>query len=242
MIRGLYSAATALDAQAQQQEVIAHNMAHVNVAGHRRRGVVFETFDRVLDRKTPDGDILGTRVAESFVAFPTGTIEHTGNPFDLALDQPDTFFAVEGTSGPMYTRNGAFNLNSQGELVTKDGRKVLSAGGGPLTFRPDATNVTVGMDGSVTADGTAVGRLQLTRFANPQALVPSGTTLFAGTPEAGAQAGIGRVQQGYRETSNVQVVNEMVNMISGLRHYEAAQRAVRALSDAVQLNTRPQGA
>jgi flagellar basal body rod protein FlgG len=242
MIRGLYSAASALDAQTQHQEVIAHNLAHANVAGHRRRGVAFETFDRALERAAPEGDILGTRVAAPFTAFQTGTIEFTGSPLDLAIDQPDTFFTVEGPSGPLYTRNGTFSVNARGDLVTKDGRVVLGAGGSRITIPANAARITVGQDGSVNADASSVGRIQLARFVDPSVLVPVGTTLFDAPQGGASQTGAGRVQQGYREASNVQVVHEMVTMIGGLRHYEASQRALRAISDAVQLNTRPQNA
>ena len=242
MIRGLYNAATALDAGAQNQDVIAHNLAHVNVPGYRRRGLTFETFDRALAQANPQlaRPDLGTRVAEGYSAFEPGTIAFTGDPFDLAIEG-NGFFVVQGPNGPLYTRNGTFTLNAQGGLQSRDGRPVLGAGG-PITVPTTAAAVNVLPDGTVQADGATVGKLQVARFANPNALVPVGTTLFDAAGAAPTEAGAGSVRQGYREMSNVQAINEMVTMIATLRYHEAAQRALRAISEAVQLNTRPQGA
>lgn len=242
MIRGLYSAATALDAGSQNQEVIAHNLAHANVPGYRRRGLAFETFDRALAQASPKfADAgLGTRVADAYSGFEPGTIAFTGDPFDLAIEG-DGFFVLQGPNGPLYTRNGTFTLNAQGGLQSRDGRPVLGTGG-PITVPTTTAAINVLPDGTIQANGASVGRLQLARFPNPSVLVPVGTTLFESPDAVPTEAGAGTVRQGYREGSNVQVVNELVTMIMTMRHHEAAQRALRAISEAVQQNTRPQGA
>lgn len=242
MIRGLYSAATALDSGAQHQEVIAHNLAHANVPGHRRRGLAFETFDRALAEASPEraGDVLGTRIANAYNAFEPGPFAATGNPLDLAIEG-EGFFVLQGPNGPLYTRDGAFTLNAQGSLQSRDGRVVLGTGG-PITLPTTTATISVLPDGTVQADNTTVGRLQLARFPDASVLQPVGTTLFEARPGAAPQASTGVIRQGYREASNVQVVTEMVSMIAIARHHEAAQRALRAISEAVEQHTRPQSA
>jgi flagellar basal-body rod protein FlgF len=241
MVPGLYSAATALDSSERNHEIVSHNLAHANVPGYRSRGVAFETFDRALadaGQSVAGEGLHGTAVERGFSNFQTGPVQHTGNPFDVALTG-DGFFVVQGPQGPLYTRNGTFTLTNGGELRTQDGRQVLGTAG-PITLPENAQEITVGRDGTIFADGSQIGQLQLARFSNPSVLEPVGTTLFAapaGTaPEPLAD---GRVQQGYREGANVQVVNEMVSMIAGMRHFEASQRALRTISESIQLNTRP---
>lgn len=244
MIRGLYGAATGLDSAERQHEVISQNLAHVDVPGYRRRGVAFETFDRALaaiGRDANDQDLHGTRIAATYNGFESGPIVFTGSPFDVAING-DAFFVVKGPEGPLYTRNGTFTLSGDGELQTRDGRTVNGADG-PITVPPNTREILIGYDGTVSADGIRVGQLQLARFQNPNALVPVGTTLFAAPAGVAAQgAGTARLVQGYREQSNVQPVNEMVSLIANMRHMEASQRVLRSISEALQLNTRPQGA
>ncbi len=112
---------------------------------------------------------------------------------------------------------------------------------GKSQSREDTAQITIAESGDVVADKTVVGKLRLADFADLKELTPVGDTLFAAPEGVAPKAGTGKVEQGYREGSNVQVVNELVTMISGMRQYEAAQKAIHSLSDAVQQNTRPQG-
>ncbi len=237
MIRGLYGAATALNAAFENQDVIAQNIASATVPGYRRLAASYEPFDRVLDQARP-GDPVGARVASYYTDFRPGLTSHTGNAFDVAL-QGDGFFVARGPDGPVYTRDGAFTLGQDGQLQLRGGLVVLGTNG-PLTIPPGATDVHFASDGTVTADGAAVGQLQLASFADPSRLVRAGTTCF--TAPAGVEAGTSAatLRQGFREASNVNVATEMVSMIRGSRYFEAAQRVLRTLSDSVQLNTRPQ--
>lgn len=240
MIQGFYSAATALDAAAQNQDVVAQNLAHATMPGYRRRGMALETFDRALSQTDPGNRALwGTRPSNFFSVFEQGPMPFTGNPLDVAIQGGDSFFVVQGPNGPLYTRNGVFQLTSQGELQTKGGLPV-AGDNGPITIPSGTAQITIAPDGTVLADRVPRGRLQLAQFANPNGLIPAGTTLFAAPPGVAPETSTARVEQGYREESNVQAVNEMVSMILGLRHYEAAQRALRSLSDAIELRTRPQ--
>jgi flagellar basal-body rod protein FlgF len=237
MIRGLYSAASALDAATQNQEMVADNLAHCTTPGFRRHSLMFESLQGAA---AADGGAFGVGRAAPYTSFEPGPVQQTGNPLDLALTG-NAFFVVDGPQGPLYTRNGAFEMNSQGELQTKGGLTVRGQGGGRLRIPPGTVRINVSQEGTVLADHEEVGRLQLASFANPNVLQRAGTTLFQGPAAATPEPGTFRVEQGYREGSNVQMVNEMVSMIAGMRHYEAAEKAMRALSDAVAHNTQPQG-
>ena len=241
MLRGMYAAASALDAAQQAHEVTAANLANAAVPGYRQRGVRFETFDLVLGRATPPtGDVTGTRLATTYTDFTPSAIQSTGNPFDLALSEPDQFFVVQGPSGPLYTRNGSFRITPQGQVVTQGGYPLVGDTGA-ITVPPNSADVTVASDGNVTADGIPVGRVRLARFPDLKKLTPVGTTHFAAPPDMPPQTAPARIMQGYREGANVNPAQAMVNMIAASRYYEAAQRSLRAIAESVQLNTRPTG-
>lgn len=241
MIRGMYSAASALVVASEQQEITAHNLAHASTPGYRERGQVVETFDRVLGRtEEPTGDITGARTVRAYHDFRPGAVQQTGHPYDLALGDPDRFFVLAGPSGPVYTRNGCFSVNARGQLVSQGGY-VLQGDGGNVTIPEGTTRFTIAPDGSITGDGQPLGALRLVRFTNPQQLTAAGPTLYTAPPAAGAQNVPGQVLQGCRESSNVNPADAMVRLIIGARYYDAAQRALRSLSETVQLNTRPQG-
>jgi flagellar basal body rod protein FlgG len=202
---------------------------------------VFETFDRSLGRATePTGESLGSRTAEAYHDFRPGPLQQTGHTYDLALSDPDRFFVLDGPNGPLYTRNGSFFRTAAGQLVSQAGY-ALQGEGGPLAVPANATQVVVAGDGSVSADGAPVGAVRLVRFADVSKLTAAGPTLYTAPPDAGATDAPGRVLQGYREGSNVQPADAMVRLIVASRYYDAAQRALRTISESVQLNTRPQG-
>jgi flagellar basal body rod protein FlgG len=241
MLSGLYSAATGMNASAAQHEIIARNLAHANVPGFRRSVMVSQTFESALD----DARKVQVRreawgVAETGVRtdFGAGTIQYTQAPLDLAI-AGDGFFELAGPNGPLYTRNGTFHLNEGGELVSSDGL-VLQGNGGSVAIPPEISldEVLIGRDGTVSARGTQLGQITLVQFADTDGLQQEGTTLFSAQDTA-LQPGGGEIIQGARELSNVSAVEELIAMIAGLRHYEASQRALRSISDAVAQNTRP---
>jgi flagellar basal-body rod protein FlgF len=241
MIRGMYSAASALVVASEQQEETAYNLANSSTPGYRERGLVFETFDRVLGRTdAPVGDITGVRTVQAYNDFRPGPLQQTGHPFDLALGEPDRFFVLTGPNGPLYTRNGTFFRTGDGQLVSQAGYPLQSETG-TVSFPPEATKVTIATDGSVTADGQVVGTVRMVRFTNTQQLTAAGPTLYTAPPAAGLTPAPGRVLQGYREGSNIQPADSMVRLLIGSRYYDAAQRALRAISESIQLNTRPTG-
>jgi flagellar basal body rod protein FlgG len=240
MIRGLYSAASGLVVASEQQEVTAYNLANATSPGYRERGLVFESFDRVLGRTLePTGDLTGAHTLQAFHNFRPGPLQQTGNPYDLALGDSDRFFVLTGPNGPLFTRNGTFYRTSQGNLVSPGGYTLQGENGTPISFEPEANRITIASDGSVTADEQPIGNVRVVRFTNPQQLTAAGPTLYSAPETAGLTPAPSRVLQGYREGSNVQPADAMVRLIIGQRYYDAAQRSLRAISESIQLNTRP---
>jgi flagellar basal body rod protein FlgG len=229
MLRGLYSATTALEAAMEKQEATAQNLANSSVPGYRARNLAFETFDLALNRAVePTGDIVGTHSSREYFNFTPGAFQVTGNPLDLAL-QSDGFFVLEGPNGPLYTRNGQFRMNPQGQILSRG-----------------TINLAISADGVVTADGVNVGQVRRVRFIDLTKLTPAGPTLFkapnpqGNDPGPGLQESTEGLLQGTLESSNVNPAQAMVEMILGTRYFEAAQRALRGISESLQLNTRPQ--
>lgn len=239
MLRGLYTAGSALQSAMLNQELVADNLANATTPGYRKQGMTFESLVSSAGASDQPSGTPGSG-GTGYTSFEPGPLQPTGNPFDLALSG-NVFFVLEGPNGPVYTRNGVFELNAQGELQTRSGLRVRGQGA-RLTIPADAPHVRITVDGGVLANGVEVGRLELATFDRPQELRRAGNTLFEGPAPRTPDPGSFRVEQGYREGSNVQMVQEMVTMMVGMRQYEAAERALRSLGEAVGNNTRPQGA
>lgn len=239
MIRGMYSAASALDTAATNHEIVAENLANATAPGYRRQGLLLAAYSPLGDTEASGpGDFLNdVRSQGSYTQFEAGGLQHTGNPLDLAVSG-NAFFVLAGPNGPLYTRNGVFEMNAQGQIQTKSGLR-LQGEGGTITIPANTTSININAAGEVYANGQQVGQVQLAQFPNPQVLRRAGGTLFTGPASQPPPVGTVQVQQGYREGSNVQIVNEMVSMMLGMRFYEAAQRALTTLSDTVAQNTRP---
>ena len=240
MIRALYTSSSGMEAQQLNLDAIANNLANVNTTGFKRTRVdfqdlLYQTF-RPAGASVAQGATiptgiqvgLGARPVATQKIFSQGDFQQTENPLDLVIEGEGFFQLVrpDGTTG--YTRAGAFKKDGTGRVVTSDGF-LLQPG---LVVPPDATTVTVGTDGTVTvnvAGQTApqqVGQLQLARFANPAGLTSVGRNIYLPTPASGdavvgtpGQTGMGTLAQGFLESSNVKVVEEMVNMITSQRAY-----------------------
>jgi len=241
MIQGFYSAASALTAATQQQDLIAQNLAHGTVPGYRKRSLAFGAFEQALAGTTSSVQAPsrgGTQPSREYTSFQPGDYQQTGNSLELAV-RGDGFFTLEGPEGPVYTRNGSFELSATGQLQSTSGLPV-SGTGGPITIPTGTSQIDIAKDGTVSANGAEVGQIRLAAFQDQNLLVRVGPTLFEAPPEAAPQQAQAQVLQGYREGSNVAVVQEMVSLIVGSRHYEAATKALRALADALQQRTSPQ--
>mgnify|MGYP003559469599 CR=1 FL=1 len=248
MNRSLWIAKTGMEGQQFKLDTISNNLANVATNGYKRAGVVFE--DLMYDNLRQVGAAsseqtqlptglqvgLGTRVSASTRNFSQGNLQQSGNNLDIAI-KGQGFFQIQlpdGSTG--YSRDGSFQLDPNGQLVTANGH-LLEPG---ITIPPNAQSVTLAADGTVnvTVPGQAaaqsVGQLQLATFINPGGLEPRGQNLYAetaasGTPTAGAPGtdGRGGLMQGYVEGSNVNVVEELVAMIATQRAYELNSKAIQ---------------
>jgi flagellar basal-body rod protein FlgG len=255
MIRSLWIAKTGLDAQQTNLDVIANNLANVSTNGFKRAGVVFEDlmYQNLRQAGAPAGEAgqlptglqigLGVRAVATTRNFAQGNMTQTGNVYDLAI-KGQGFFQVQMPDGSTaYTRDGAFQVNADGELVTNNGQPVQPG----ITVPVNAQSVTIGPDGkvSVTLPGQAapveIGQLQLANFVNPAGLEPRGQNLFVETAASGpANVGdpgtdsLGPLQQGMVEGSNVNVVEELVTMIATQRAYELNSKAIQTSDQMLQ--------
>ena len=229
VIRGMYSAASGMNAMSQQQDATSHNLAHAVKPGYLRQIVRFEAPET-------RNQIQGPTTA-LHTDFQPGTMQFTGNKLDLALDGPG-FFTVQGPTGPVYTRNGVFQLNDNGRLTTMEGLPAMGTTD-TIDLPPGVMNIEVLSNGAVIADGIEVDQLRVVAFENPDSLERVGTSYFQAPDNAATSPASSDVFQGYRELSNSSIVQEMVQMIAGVRHFEAAQRALRSIGDAIANNTRP---
>lgn len=233
MLRGLYAAATGMEAAANAHEVTSRNLAHASVPGFRKALMSFEAM-RNPRATSAEEDLSGVHVNTPAIDFVAGPMNRTGAPLDMALDG-DGFFVVNGPDGPLYTRSGTFQLDADGQLVTPDGLPVKSASG-TLTIPPNTpvSKIVIGADGTVRAGKEELGQLDIRRFDDPQSLEVVGATLFQAPPDLIAEPSTARVVQGVREMSNVSPVNELVNLIAAQRHYEMSQKAATSMDRAAQ--------
>ncbi|MBZ5657317.1 MAG: flagellar basal-body rod protein FlgG [Acidobacteriia bacterium] len=256
MFRSLYTAASGMQAQQTNLDTIANNLANSSTAGFRSRRMQFQ--DLIYQSMVMPGAAssqqttvatglqigLGTRSAASEIIQLQGDLSATGNPFDLAIEGQG-FFQVQLPTGDIaYTRSGAFHQDSQGGIVTSDGNPLQPS----ITIPQGATSVTIAADGTVSATlagqtaAQQVGNIQLALFPNPGGLNSVGKNLFLATTASGDPVlgtpggtdGLGQIEQGYLEQSNVSVVDEFISMIVAQRSYEASSRVVQAADQMFQ--------
>lgn len=255
MINSLWISKTGMQAQQTQLDVISNNMANVSTNGFKRASAVFEDLMYQNLRQVGAADTeqnnlptglqigLGVRTVATSRQFSQGSLQQSGNQLDIAVNGQG-FLQValpDGTTG--YTRDGSLQVDSQGRLVTSSGLAIA----GDITVPAEAQSVTVGSDGVVTAKlpGNAtpqqLGNIELASFINPAGLEPKGQNLYtetvaSGNPVTGApgSAGLGTLMQGYVETSNVNVVQELVTMIQTQRAYEMNSKAIQTSDQMLQ--------
>lgn len=256
--RALWVAKTGLDAQQMRMSVIANNLANVNTTGFKRARPIFEDLlyqnvrqvgaQSTQDTELPSGLQLGTgvRAVATEKIHTQGNIIQTDNSLDMAIDGRGFFQVLLPNGDITYSRDGSFKMNATGQLVTASGYTLDPA----ITIPQDALTVTIGSDGTISvlqpgnATTSQIGNLQLADFVNPAGLEPIGQNLFresasSGAPTVGTpgQNGIGTLAQGSLETSNVNVVEEMVNMIETQRAYEMNSKAISTTDDMLQFAT-----
>jgi flagellar basal-body rod protein FlgG len=256
MIRALYSAASGMVAQQTNVENIANNLANANTNGFKARRAQFQDlmYQNMVQPGAAAGQQttvpaglqlgLGTRSASNEMLFTQGAFSETGNPLDIVI-QGKGFFQVQLPSGELaYTRNGTFQLDKTGSLVTADGNPVQPQ----ITIPPQAQSIVVASDGTVSyslpgqTNTQQAGQLQLANFQNPAGLNSLGNSLYqptdaSGDPTVGIPGGpegMGSLLQGFVEQSNVSVVQEFINLIVAQRGYEANSKVVQAADNMYQ--------
>ncbi len=255
MFRALYTAATGMTAQELNLDVISNNLANASTTGFRRSRLQFQDllYQQVVvpgsasTQQTVSAGLQigsGARSASTEILQNQGNFMNTGNTLDLVI-QGKGFFQIkmpDGSTG--YTRDGSFHLDQNGNIVTSNGNALDPA----ITIPANATNISIGTDGtvSVTLPGqtqtSQVGTIQLANFANPGGLIGTGQNIFTATEASGTAVvgtpggsdGIGSIQQGFIEQSNVDVVEEFVQMIMTQRAYESNSKVVQAANQMYQ--------
>jgi flagellar basal-body rod protein FlgG len=256
MIRALYSAASGMTAQQLNVDNIANNLANANTAGYKTRRAQFQ--DLLYQNMVQPGSAasanstvptglqlgLGTRSSSNEIIFTQGNFAQTSNPLDLVI-QGNGFFQVLQPSGQLaYTRDGSFQLDKDGNLVTSNGNLLQPQ----ITIPASAQSVTIAADGTVSyllpnqQAATKAGQIQLAGFQNPAGLNSLGQNLYAPTDASGTatvgppsgQDGFGSLLQGYTEQSNVSIVQEFINLIVAQRAYEANSKVVKAADEMYQ--------
>jgi len=253
MLRALYSAAAGMESQQMNLDVISNNLANVNTTGFKKSKVEFQELlyqttrqpgaDLGSGNQVPTGIQVGqgSRPVATARIFTNGDLTQTGEQLDVAI-QGNGFFEVQMPDGSSaYTRDGAFKTDSTGRIVTSDGLPVI---GGFQPVPSGTTNITIGSNGNVTyttASGATTFQVQLVNFNNPAGLSSQGSNLYTETPASGTpvigtpgENGLGTLNQGYLELSNVSVVEEMVNLIQAQRAYEVNSKAVQAADEMMQ--------
>ncbi len=255
MINSLWISKTGMEAQQTQLDVVSHNLANVSTTGYKRANAVFEDLiyqnlrqvgaNNTEAEQLPTGLQLGlgVRTVATSRQYTQGTLQLTDNHFDVAINGKG-FFNIQLPDGTVgYTRDGSFQVDSQGRLVTSNGLPVANG----ITIPPNALSVSISETGSVsvtlpgnTAPQT-VGTIAMSGFVNPPGLEPRGQNIFTETAASGAPQGgtpgtngLGVMRQGYLETSNVNVVQELVTMIQTQRAYEMNSKAIQTSDQMLQ--------
>ena len=246
----LWTAKSGLEAQQQRLAIISNNISNVNTTGYKRSRGAFETLlyqnlrqpgsESSANAQYTSGIMIGT--GTSLVAnpkdFSQGSLQKTDGQFDIAIEGAGFYKVNQPDGTEAYTRDGSFTINNQGELVTNYGSTIASG----ITVPENSTDVHISEDGRVVAEiggvQQIIGTITLTSFISPKGLKPIGKNLFIQTPSSGEPvegnpmtAGLGSLKQGFIESSNVSVVEEMVSMIETQRAYELSSKAVAAADE-----------
>ncbi len=254
MIRALNSAATGLKAQQTNLDIVSNNIANVNTVGYKKARAEFKdlAYDTVKSPSIGESSVnpetlqigLGCEVSGTNRLFFQGSLNQTGNPFDMAIDGKG-FFKVKDIDGSYkYTRDGSFKIDSEGRLVTSSGLPLEPE----IIIPSDAKEVSISSSGTVSAvlsgdsNPSELGKIELSLFPNPSGLKALGSNIYEVSAASGEPAdalpglqGAGTIRQGYLEASNVEIVDEMVRMLSAQRAFEINSKAMEAADDMLRI-------
>lgn len=252
MLRGLYTAWSGMVNEQNRMDIMTNNLANASTVGFKKEGATSQAFDDVLTVKLKDRSVglstvertgirnPGVKIGENYTDYGQGSFRDTGNTFDLALSG-EGFFAIEFTNKAdgtttMYTRAGQFTLNKDGYLVTQDGDFVLDTNDRRIQL--DTLKATdIDKTGTIRQEGTVIARIKVVDFENYDYLEKYGETYYRPIQGAEATNGTATINSGYLEMANVQIVSEMVNMISITRAYEANQKLIQTYDGSLEIAT-----
>jgi len=256
MVKGLYTAYTGMINEQHRMDVLTNNLANSDTNGFKKEGATSQSFDSILVTKIKDqsepGRLsknvgtgnFGVKIGENYTDYSQGSFKVTNNSYDLAISG-DGFFTVEftnkaGETSTKYTRDGAFVINTEGYLVTKDGDYVLGTNG---RIKLDTTkDFAVDERGVISQGGVETGnKIKLTDFMDLNYLEHYGENYYQPVEGASEKTTVGQIKQGYIETSNVQVVQEMVEMISVSRQYESNQKLITTIDESLGIASQQLG-
>ena len=250
MLKGLYTAYTGMLNEQHRMDTLTNNLANASTVGFKKEGATSQAFDSILTVKVKDQSVgtknvermgrnnPGVRIGENYTDFTQGSFRITDNTYDLAL-AGEGFFAVEftnkaGETSTMYTRAGQFTLNREGYLVTEDGDYVLDTQNRRIRLNTLA-ETQISDNGTISQNGVNVARIQVTDFEDYNYLEKYGETYYRPVEGARTTTASAEVRSGYLEMANVQIVSEMVNLISITRAYESSQKIIQAYDSSLEI-------
>lgn len=250
MVKGLYTAYTGLVNEQNRMDIMTNNLANASTVGFKKEGSTSQSFNDVLTVKIKDASVgmqnvqkigvknPGVKIGENYTDYSQGSFRETGNTYDLALSG-NGFFAIEftnkaGETSTKYTRAGQFALNKDGYLVTEDGDYVLDTQSRRIKL-DTLTDASIDADGTIKQNGQDVAKIQIVDFEDYDYLEKYGETYFEPLEGAELTTSDATVHSGYLEMANVQIVSEMVNMISITRAYESNQKIVQTYDETLDI-------
>ena len=250
MLKGLYTAYTGLINEQNRMDILTNNLANASTVGFKKEGSTSQSFDDILTVKIKDASVgvqnvqrtginnPGVKIGENYTDYSQGSFRVTGNTYDLALSG-DGFFVIEytnkaGETSTKYTRAGQFTLTREGYLVTQDGDYVLDTQNRRIQLNT-LLDSEIDSDGNISQNGTRVAQIQVVEFADYDYLEKYGETYFQPVEGAEIINSDAEVNSGYLEMANVQIVSEMVNLISITRAYESNQKIVQTYDSSLEI-------
>ena len=233
MIKGIYNSASAMIPRLRQQEVIANNIANVTTPGFKKDAVFVSELSRAQQRATSTkSDWETPMIDQVYTDYSQGSLNKTGSYLDLAIEGPGFFVAQSAEGDELLVRNGSFKMDDLGFLVTDNGDRIAGEGG-PLQL--SGGDVTVGSDGTISVNENVVGSIRVATVEDPTRLVKTDGGKYMVPDGVELQAAVNYVvRQGYLESSNVDVITQMVEMISSYRSYEADSQALKSQDESLQ--------
>lgn len=249
MVKGLYTAYTGMANEQKRLDIISNNLANSATVGYKEENVTNQSFDEVLAVKIRDESeayndrrigrmSLGVKLGELYTSFTQGNLRQTDNSYNLALEGKG-FFSMSvtdraGNETTRYTRNGLFTMNRDGKMVNSEGHRLLGEAG-EIVLPTDGANIVVSETGEIFADGIFIDKLLVVDFEDYDYLIKTGDTMYQPLEGAVEIQGMANVRQGFTEQSNVNVVSEMVEMITVTRAYEANQKVIQSIDQTLDL-------